>query len=261
MEHLLFFAIGSLTGFLSGLLGISGGFLTVPLLFFTFTYLGLDPQHLMQLAIGTSLAAMVFNTFISVCFHQRQKTIEWPIVKRMLPFLLVGSILGSLTGHLLPTTLLRITFGLSACLFGSYLYLHAAPPIVPQLECKRPTFYVLSLLIGSVSTILGIGGGTLTVPFFLSLNIPMHRTVATSAATGFCVTFIGAIGYFLMGFHDHLYPHTLGDIYLPAFFNVAIGACLLAPLGAKLTYSLRSLHLKRIFSLFLGLVGLAMLLH
>ncbi len=260
IPYLLFFAIGSLSGFLSGLLGISGGFLTVPLLFLLFSHLHLAPEHLMQLSIGTSLAAMIFNTFISAFVHSKQKKVEWSIVKKMAPTLFLGSIAGALVGHLLPTPILKMVFGFCACVFGVYIYMYATHPPSTKIKCSPSHLYYLGFGVGALSNILGIGGGTITVPFFLNFSLSMHRSIATSAVTGFMVTFMGALGYLSFGLHQTLYPQTLGYIYLPAFFTLAPGACLLAPLGAKLTYSLKGFYLKRLFSCFLILMGLGMLL-
>lgn len=251
--------IGLGAGILGGLLGISGGIITVPCLIYLFRFYNFATVDLMQLAIGTSLAAMVFNAISSMKVHHAAGAVNWKLVKRMLPGLVLGCLVGSYVGGLLPGSILQLIFGCFAIVLGIYFFRYKKLPDLgtPNLPSK-PLLNSLGFGVGALSNILGIGGGTMTVPLFVKLKIPMKSSVATSTATGFIISLLGALSYLVIGLGKTYYEMTIGYIYLPAFIVLAITTFVSAPYGARLAHRLDSGHLKKIFGACLVLVGIAM---
>jgi uncharacterized membrane protein YfcA len=263
MFMLVFCAIIGLgAGVLGGLLGISGGIITVPSLIFLFKFYGFPSANLVQLAIGTSLAAMVFNALSSMKTHQDKRAINWKLVKRMLPGLVLGCILGAYLGQLLPSAVLQLIFGCFAAALGIYFYFHKGLPTLGSHPIPAsPILNFLGFGVGTLSNILGIGGGTLTVPLFVRLKIPLKASVATSTATGFIISLLGAIFYLLLGLGESYYEMTVGFIYIPAFVVLAVTTFLTAPFGARLAHRLQTHHLKKVFAICLVAIGVVMILH
>jgi uncharacterized protein len=253
--------IGLGAGILGGLLGISGGIITVPCLIYLFKLYGFPTVDLMQLAIGTSMAAMVFNAISSMKAHHDQGAINWSLVKRMLPGLILGCLVGAYLARLLPGTILELIFGCFAILLGIYFYRHKKLPDLgtPNLPSK-PILNSLGFGVGAISNILGIGGGTMTVPLFVRLKIPLKSSVATSTATGFIISFLGALSYLILGLGETYYEMTIGFIYIPAFIVLAVTTFITAPFGARLAHRLHTDHLKKVFAVCLVVVGIAMVL-
>ncbi len=253
--------IGLVAGFIGGLLGISGGLVTVPCLFLVFSLQHFPTGDLMQLAIGTSLAAMVFNAISATYSHHRQKTVKWNLVKAMFPGLILGCIAGAFLSYLLSTTILQLIFGIFAVLLGLYLYRHRRlPQIDPHRFSNGKTLNPIGFGVSMVSNILGIGGGTMFVPIFIGLKVPMKNAIGTSAATGFIVSLAGAISYLVFGWGETHYEHTLGYIYLPAFVILAVTTFMTAPFGARMAEHIKSVKLKRLFSIALLALGILMLI-
>lgn len=251
--------IGLGAGVLGGLLGISGGVITVPCLVYLFKYYEFSPTHLVQLAIGTSLAAMVFNTASSMLAHQRKGAIRWIVVFRMLPGLILGCAVGAYFAHLLPSFVLEIMFGCFAITLGVYFYFHKNLAEIDHNQ-GLSNFLLTSLGfgVGAISNILGIGGGTLTVPLFAWLKMSIKASVASSTATGLIISLTGALSYLLFGLGETYYVDTLGFIYIPAFIVLAITTFVAAPFGAYLSHRLETHHLKKVFAVCLVIVGIAM---
>lgn len=263
MAFLILFCsiIGFGAGILGGLMGVSGGLITVPSLVYLFRFYGFPTVDLLQLAIGTSLAAMVFNTLASMRAHHAMKAINWKIVKALLPGLVLGCFAGSYLGHLLPSTVLELFFGIFAIVIGVNFY--RKDGLEHFSEGKAPKTSMLNGLgfgIGALSNILGIGGGSMTVPLFVRLKMPLKTSVATSTATGFIITLIGAVSYLVFGLGQSFYPKTVGFIYIPAFVTLAVTTSLTAPLGAKWAHKIKTDHLKKAFAISLLVIGVLMVL-
>lgn len=254
-----FAIVGLGSGLLAGLLGMSGGIVTVPCLLFIFSLMGFPSVALMQLAIGTSLAAMVFNSLSSTYAHHRRGGVNWKLVRRLIPGLICGCIIGAFLGHILPNHVLQLIFGIFAILLGFYFYLHKEFSDVETHSLpNRIILSLVGLIVGGISNILGIGGGTMSVPLFVSFRLSMKEAIATSAATGFLITLTGAIAYLIFGLGEKHYAHTFGYIYLPAFAILAVTTFIAAPYGASLTHTMDKDRLKRYFALSLMAVGLVM---
>ena len=252
--------IGIGSGLLAGLLGMSGGIITVPCLLFVFKWLGFPSEELMQFAIGTSLAAMVFNALSSTYSHNKRGAINWKLVKKIAPGLILGCVIGAYFGHILPNRILQLIFAVFAILLGLYFFRHKELPSVGTFTLpSKPVLNSYGFGVGALSNILGIGGGTMTVPLFVAFKLPLKASVATSAATGFIITLAGAVSYLIFGLGDTYYSYTFGYIYLPAFVILAMTNFIAAPYGARLAHSMETDKLKKVFALSLLLVGIAMI--
>lgn len=251
--------IGALAGIVGGLLGLGGGIITVPCLFVAFKYLGYPQADLMHLAIGTSLAAMVFNTLSATWAHHRKKAVVWDIVKKMTPGYLVGSLIGALTASSLSSIILELIFGSFLCALGVY-FLLGKSKVKPHYQLpSAPILNVCSIAIGAISNILGIGGGTMTVPLLSYFKVNDKSAIGTSSAASFILSFFGAVTYFILGREDVSLSSKTGYIDLIAFIVVGTVSFLLAPYGAKLAHDLPSDKVRKVFAFVVIITGLSML--
>lgn len=259
-ELLAFAALGAVAGTLAGLLGIGGGIVIVPGLAFLLAGGDVPPDRLMQVAVGTSLATIVVTALSSIRAHHRRGAVQWPIVARMTPGIVIGAILGALIADALPTRTLAIVFGLFLLAVAARLGLGGQP--APHRRLPGPA--VLGTAgggIGTLSSLLGIGGGTMTVPLLAWCNVPLREAVATSAACGLPIAVAGAAGFAFAGADVAGMPAaSTGYIFWPAFIAVAPLSVVFAPLGARLAHTVPVGALRRGFALFVLLVGLRMLL-
>ena len=251
-------AVGIIAGLIGGLLGLSGGVVTVPCLVLLFHLLDFPQSILMHMAIGTSLAAMVLTGIASTWAHHGHKGVMWDIVLLMIPGILIGCLLGSVVAHFLSGIILQIIFGLFICSLGAYVLLQKKK----TQPAKRPhkTLYSwLGMGIGSLASLLGIGGGVFTVPLLISFRYSEKKAIGTSAAVGLLITFMATIGYLYFGMNVVMVRESLGYIYLPAFALIGLGTVFFAPVGAKLAQRIASAKLRKIFACTLILVGVFMI--
>jgi uncharacterized membrane protein YfcA len=213
----------------------------------------------MHLAIGTSLASMVFNTASAMWFQQRKRAIQWTIVRGMLPGIVVGSVAGSVVATLLSGDLLKVIFGGFACSLGIYFFFPRKQSERKHLPPSKTFLTCTGFGIASVANLLGIGGSIFTTPILMAHQIPDKQAIASSTATGFFITLLGALSYLYFGLFKVQGAETVGFLYLPAFFVISVTTFLIAPLGVFLSHSLRALLLRRIFSIALFSIGLMMI--
>ena len=260
MEYLIYYIFtGLLTGLVAGLLGVGGGLIVVPSLLLIFTQQGFDSATIMQMILGTSLATIVITSMISSYAHHRHQAVQWRVVLRLTPMIILGTVSGAFLAAEMETRSLKIIFGLFEIGVALQMWLG----LRPKGEAEDIGIGVYSVIgggIGLISALVGIGGGTLTVPFLLWFKTNLRCAIATSAAVGIPIAIAGSVGYLLAGWSiETLEGPNLGFIYLPAFIAIVIGTILTAPLGAKLTHRLPLAVLKRTFALFLLLVGVRIL--
>jgi uncharacterized protein len=241
--------LGSFTGFAAGLLGIGGGMLLVPFLTFLFTAQGFSLQHVVHMAVATSLTTILFTSVSSVRAHHQRGAVIWPIVKLMAPTALVGTALGAQVAGLIKTGWLALFFALFVGYSGvQMLRAKKASSEGPTELPSAARLTGVGGLIGVVSSLVGAGGGFITVPFLNGCRVGMHKAVATSAAMGFPIAAGGLIGYMLAGARvQGLPPLSLGYVYLPALAGCAAASVLFAPLGAKAAHSMDIAMLKKLF--------------
>jgi len=261
MYWLWYCALGGCAGILAGLLGVGGGLIIVPVLTFLFAAQHLPPEYVLHLALGTSLATIMFTSVSSMRAHHGRGAVEWLIVWRITPGILAGTLLGSWVAAHLSTRFLKVFF----VLFLFYVALQMILDIKPKPHRQIPGtggMFGIGSLIGGISSLVGIGGGTMSVPFMLWCNVPLHNAIGTSAAIGFPIALAGAVGYAANGLmvRTVLPPFSLGFVYLPALLGITVISVLTAPLGARLAHSLPVARLKKGFAVLLIVMGTKMLL-
>lgn len=257
---LLYLATGAFAGVLAGLLGVGGGIVIVPLLTFVFTALHMPADYILHLALGTSLASIMFTSISSFRAHHARGAVNWAVVRAISLGILTGTFCGSWVAAQLSSRFLGGFFVVFLYFVAVQMFFNIRPKPSRTLPGTVGMFGVGNV-IGGVSSLVGIGGGSLSVPFLAWCNLPMHHAVGTSSAIGFPIAVAGAAGYLLNGLAvDGLPPYSLGFIYLPALVGIALASVCTAPLGARLAHSLPVGRLKKIFAIFLTLMGTRLLL-
>lgn len=260
METFALILAGAAAGTLAGLLGIGGGALIVPVLAFFFERQGTDPDVVMQAAIGTSLATIVFTAVSSVRAHQARGAIRWNVFWQLAPGIVAGVIIGAVIAHWLPGKVLKIAFGIFALLVaaqmarGMTLASHRPLPSQPYMALSGG-------VIGVLSSLFGIGGGSLSVPFLTWFSVPAVQAIATSAAIGLPIAIVGTLSYIVMGWNVSGLPSgSVGYVVLAPFLGIVIASAIFAPLGVRLAHRLSQIVLRRIFAVFLTVMAIRLLL-
>jgi uncharacterized protein len=257
---LLYVAAGVGAGLISGLFGVGGGMVIVPVLLFVFALRDMAPDYLMHMAVGTSLASIVLTSMSSLRAHYALGGILWPVFRRLLPGIVLGALAGAAIADLLSSAVLRMVFGTFVVLVALQMAFAGMPP--PSRKLPGTAGLVGGgFAIGTLSSMLGIGGGSLTVPWLAWCGTEMRKAVGTSAACGLPIAISGAVGFMLAGWGNPALPAgATGYVYWPAVAGIVVPSMLLAPLGARLAHRLPAKVLRRIFAVFLVLVGLRLLL-
>ena len=254
----LYLLTGAVAGVMAGLLGVGGGLVIVPALVFAFAARGFDASVLMHLALGTSLASIVFTSLSSLRAHHARGAVRWDVVQGLTPGIVAGTLGGAWLAGGLTAGLLRGIFVVFVFYVATQMLLGFKPRPSRQLP-PRAGLWGAGGVIGTVSSLVGIGGGTLTVPFLGYCNVGLHQAIGTSAAVGLPIALAGSAGYVWAGWSQAgLPPGTLGFIHLPALAGVVVASVLTAPLGARLAHALPVPALKRVFAGLLYLIGLKM---
>lgn len=256
---LLYLVLGGVAGILAGLLGVGGGLVIVPMLNFAFTAQGIGDAYLQHLALGTSMASIMFTSVASFRAHHRRGAVLWPVVARITPGILLGTLVGTWIVAGLSTTFLKGFFVCFLYWVGTQMLLDIKPKASRDLP-GSVGMGGMGGVIGLVSSFVGIGGGTLSVPFLAWCNVPMHTAIGTSSAIGFPIAVAGTIGYIVNGLKVAGLPEgTFGFIHVTALLGLVAASVFTAPMGAKLAHSLPVAKLKRIFAVLLYLVATRML--
>lgn len=252
-------ATGALAGILAGLLGVGGGIVIVPVLFHLFTLLGIDEAIKMHVAVGTSLATIIPTSIISARSHAKRGSLDPALLRAWAPALLVGVLLGTWLSGLLRGTTLTAIFASVALLVAANMAFRKQGIVLSDKLPKAPLKQLIGAGIGGFSTLMGIGGGTLSVPILSVFNFPMHRAVGTAAAIGVLISLPGALGFIVTGLGvPGRPPASLGYVNLIGFACIVPMTMLTAPLGARLAHSFDAAKLRRAFAFFLLLTSLRM---
>lgn len=255
---LVYLACGAVAGVLAGLLGVGGGIVIVPMLAFIFPRLGVPDGYVQLMALGTSLASITITSIASFRAHHKRGAVRWDIWRGVTPGILIGTFGGSFVAAVLPTAFLKSFFVCFIFYVAIQMLLDFKPKPSRHLPGTLGTGAVGGV-IGLVSSLVGIGGGTLSVPFMTFCNVPMHTAVGTSAAIGFPIAVAGTLGYIWNGLGAPDLPqYSLGYVSLLALAGLASASFVTAPLGAKLAHSLPVPKLKRFFGFFLLIMGARM---
>lgn len=259
-ELLPFLALGAVAGTLAGLLGIGGGILIVPGLAFLLGDGTVPADRLMQFAVGTSLATIVATAVSSIRAHHRRGAVDWPVMARLTPGIVAGALLGAAIADRLPTRTLAIVFAVFLLAISVRLFLPGQPAAHRRLP-GLPGTSAYGAVIGTLSSLLGIGGGTLTVPLLTWHNTDVRAAVGTASACGLPIAIAGTIGFIGMGLDaDGLPAGATGYVYWPAFLAVVPTSMAFAPLGARLAHTVPRIALRRGFAIFVAIVGVRMLI-
>jgi len=263
-DLILYLLIGSFTGVLAGLFGVGGGTIIVPAMILTLTAQGVSAVVLTHIAIGTSLAAISVTSISSVHAHHQRQAVLWPTAWQLVPGVCVGVWTGATIASHLSGTVLQKSFGVFLVVIAVQMGLNLQPrshagesAVMP----KRPVLWITGGIIGLLSAVFGIGGGSLTVPFLSWHGVRMQNAVATAAAVGFPIALVGAAAFVWHGWGNTLLPAaSSGFVYWPAFAGIAVTSIGFAKLGAQMAHMLDAQKLKRLFALFLFALGIYFLI-
>ncbi len=255
----LLMVIGAFAGVLAGLLGVGGGIVLVPALFYAFSGLGYHGEALMQICLATSLATIVVTSLRSVHSHNKKGAVDWTILRGWAPGIALGAVLGMLTVAGLRTATLQAIFGGLALGIGLYLGFGRSEWRLGAAMPKGALRIVLSPLVGFLSVLMGIGGGSFGVPLMTLYGTAIHRAVATAAGFGVIIAVPAVLGFLLVEVPVGAPPFTLGVVNLPAFGLIIAMTLITTPYGARLAHAMDARPLKRVFAVFLVAVALNML--
>jgi len=259
MEWVAYLGIGALIGFAAGLLGIGGGVVMVPLLVLVFNAYGVPADHVLHVALGTALAAMMFTSVASMRAHDAHDAVDWKVARAMAPGMLAGSFGAALLAGFIPTRPLAVMFTVFVFYAATSILFDLRPSTTRQLPGAGGIF-TAGAVIGAISSLLAAGGAFMTIPFLAWCGVPLRRAIGTAAANGLPIAIAGTAGYVIQGWDVADRPAwSLGYVYLPALALVVTTSMLGAPLGARLAHRLPVKQLRVIFALLLYLFALRML--
>jgi len=250
---------GAFAGLLAGLLGVGGGIVIVPALYHIFSYLEIDPGVRMHLAVGTSLATIIPISIRSVRAHHARGSFDRDLFQAWVPGIVIGVLAGAWLANLAEFHVLTLVFATVALLVSIYMAIgNPAWKLADGLP-GNPGNSIIAAIIGTLSTMMGIGGGTLSVPLLNLFGVPIHRSVGTAAGFGLVIAIPGSLGFIIGGWNNPMLPDfSLGYINWLGFLLIAPATVLTVPTGAKLAHSLSQTGLRRAFALFLGITAVRM---
>ncbi len=252
-------ATGVVAGVLAGLLGVGGGIVIVPVLYHLFTLLGIDESVRMHVTVGTSLATIIPTSIMSSRAHRKRGSLDMGLLKKLMPSVVVGVLLGSVASGFLSGRVLTAVFAVMAML------------VAMNMAFKRDGFALgdglpgplgTSLIggaIGGISTLMGIGGGTLSVPILNAFKTPMHTAVGTGATLGMVISLPGALSFLINGLGvPHLPPGSIGYVNVLGMALIVPATMATTSWGARLAHSIDAKRLRQVFAVFLALTSLRM---
>ena len=243
--------LGSVTGFLAGLLGVGGGMMLVPFITALLTVQGFPAALVVKIAVATSLATICFTSLSSLRAHHARGAVRWDIVRLLAPGIVVGSLLGAQVARALPAAVLALLFALFVGVSATQMLLERRPRATRRLP-RGAGMVGAGSIIGGLSALVGAGGAFVSVPFMVRCTVPIHHAVGTAAALGLPIALAGSLGYVIAGWQLQGLPDgMLGFVYLPALTVVSAASVLTAPLGARVSHALDVRQLKRAFALLL----------
>jgi uncharacterized membrane protein YfcA len=247
-------------GLVAGMLGVGGGIVVVPVLYHVLALLGLDESVRMHVAVGTSLATIIPTSFSSVTAHNKKSAVDWDLLRRWAAPMIAGVLIGSALAGLASGRLLSLVFVCVALPVALYLAFGGEDRRVADHLPAGAGGLALPTLIGGVSTMMGIGGGTVGVPAMTLCGVPIHRAVGTASAFGVIISIPGTIGAIIAGWHAHgLPPWSLGYVNLLGFVLIAPASYFMAPVGAHFAHSTDRKRLRILFAAFIAITAGRML--
>ncbi len=259
---LIFLAVGCFVGFFAGLLGIGGGSVMVPILSMIFVARGFSTDHVIHMALATSMATIIPGAFMSGRTHHKLHAVNWDVLRRMTPGILAGTFCGAVIAHFSSTTFLKGFFVAFICFLALQMLLNLRPRTATGQPLRLPGaagLFAFGAVMGVVSSFAGIGGAVLSIAYLSWCNMRMHETIGTAAAIGVPLAIAGTIGFVVTGLWDKTLPAwSVGYVYLPAVAGIAVTSMMVAPVGARLAHRLPVNTLKKIFVVFLLALAIKM---
>lgn len=243
--YLYYIILGGCVGFIAGLLGVGGGAIMVPVLTSLFVAQGIAQEHVVHLALGTSLSSILLTSISSLMAHHRRDGVLWPQVRCITPGILIGSLLAMLILHFVQSIFLAAWFALFMVFVAFQILFGKAPRASKPLPSKTGLIAAGSV-IGALSTLASIGGGSISVPYLLRHNVPLKKAIGTSAALGFPIALFGMTVYWVLG--EFFSPSERGYIAFQAVIPISLMSIIFAPLGVRAAYKLPVNVLKKIFA-------------
>lgn len=253
--------LGAVVGYFAGLLGIGGGLVLVPVLTFIFNAQHFPPDRVLHLALGTTMAVIVFTSIASLRTHHAHGAVNWQVVRHISPGIIVGTLTGATLVNALSSKVLSVIFVTFIFYAATQMLLRISPKPSRNLPGRLGMFGTGSL-IGLISSFVAIGGGLLSVPFLSFCNVRLQHAIGTAAAIGFPIALTGTIGYIVNGMTQSqpLPEYSLGYVYPPALVWIVLASMLTAPLGARTTHAMQTSTLRKIFVVLLYFLGIKMLM-
>jgi len=252
-------ATGALAGLIAGLFGIGGGIVMVPAMYYVFQSLGYDGDRVMHVAVGTSLAVIVATSMRSVTAHAKQGAVDFQVLRQWAPFIVMGTLIGTVIADYIPSRGLTGLFGGMALLLSLQFFFGRLNWKLADDLPGGPLRILLANIIGMLSALMGIGGGVMGVTLMTLCGRTIHRAVATAAGFGVAIGIPGALGFIVNGWGSAEVPLSLGYVNMPGFALLAGCAFFVAPVGAKLAHALPERRLKRFFAIGLAIIGTMLL--
>lgn len=248
-EYAILTLLGCVVGFFAGLLGIGGGAIMVPALTAYFMAQGLPADQVVHLALATAMSCIVFTALLSIRTHQKHQGILWPITYQISPMILLGSALATYWVVQISAASIALIFMLMMCLVAAQMVINFKPKSTTQRHISLVELIPAGLLIGFISALIAIGGGSLTVPYLTWHQINIKKAIGTAASIGLPLAVAGSLVFIWQGFNRQNLPeYTLGYVYWPATLAISLGCLLTTAVGAKLTHRLPTQPLKYIFA-------------
>jgi uncharacterized membrane protein YfcA len=255
MEYLGYLALGSVAGLVSGLFGLGGGTVIVPILLLVFAAQGIPPEISTHMAIATSLACISITSISSIYTHYQKGAVNWSLAQLFIPGMVLGTFIGTSFFVSLDGVALQLLFGVFLLAIGLQMTVYKAVESDAKLPSR--TFLMSSgATIGGISALFGVGGGMFTTPLLTHFGVKIHQAIGVAAVGGFCVALPASIVYGVSDISTTGLPEsTLGYIFLPAWFGIIVTSAPFARLGAVLAHRANGNQLKKIFGVYLFLLG------
>jgi uncharacterized membrane protein YfcA len=250
--------LGSLVGFLAGLLGIGGGLIIVPALVYLLPLLKVEPQFIMPMALATSLSSIIITSFSAMLAHHKNNNIPWLLAKRLAVFVAVGASLGAMVVDVLSAQSLKYIFAFFVILLASYMIVS-----INNLPIKKTVsnqfLQIISLFVGAIASLMGISGGAILVPVLNYFTFPLRQAVGIATVCGVVIALFASTVFIFSGMTKAGLPeYSLGYVYLPALIGIIISSSFFAKVGVKMATKLPVTTLKKVFAIFLIFVAVRM---
>lgn len=252
-------AAGAIAGLLAGLLGIGGGIVIVPVLYQALSVINIDDAIRMKVAVGSSLATIIITSYISSKAHARKQAVDWKLFRHWIPAISIGVLVSVVVIGYVNGEFLTAVFAIVALIVALYLFLYQPNSNIQRDFPNKAVKHGYGFLIGSISTLIGIGGASLSVPILRFYGYSMRNAVGTGAALGIIIAIPATIGFIFQGWNNNsLPPFSLGYVNLLAVIIIIPMTVLMAPIGAKIAHKINEQYLQRIFACFLLLTSARM---